>query len=70
MADIKLAAGDQVMFFGATSPADDNAVVVTIAGTDGALPGTAPGAAKVTALAEYPAKGRATAGSGRRVPQG
>ena len=35
---------------------------MTIAGTDGALPGTAPGAAKVTALAEYPAKGRATAG--------
>ena len=26
------------------------------------VPGTAPGAAKVTALAEYPAKGRATAG--------
>lgn len=62
MAGIKLAAGDQVMFFGAASPADPDAVVVTIAGTDGALPGTAPGAAKVTALSEYPAKGRATAG--------
>lgn len=62
MAGIKLAAGDQVMFFGAASPADADAVVVTIAGTDGALPGTAPGAAKVTALSEYPAKGRATAG--------
>ena len=62
MAGIKLAAGDRVMFFGAASPADSDAVVVTIAGTDGALPGTAPGAAKVTALAEYPAKGRATAG--------
>ena len=62
MAGIKLAAGDRVLFFGTASPADAAAVVVTIAGTDGALPGTAPGAAKVTALAEYPAKGRATAG--------
>ena len=62
MAGIKLAAGDQVMFFGAVAPGDDDAVVVTIAGTNGALPGTAPGAAKVTAFAEYPAKGRATAG--------
>lgn len=62
MAGIKLAAGDRVMFFGTASPADSDAVVVTIAGTDGALPGTAPGAAKVTALSEYPAKGRATAG--------
>lgn len=62
MAGIKLAAGDRVMFFGTASPSDSDAVVVTIAGTDGALPGTAPGAAKVTALAEYPAKGRATAG--------
>ncbi|HSN35688.1 MAG TPA: DNA gyrase C-terminal beta-propeller domain-containing protein, partial [Arthrobacter sp.] len=62
MAGIKLAAGDRVMFFGAASPADSAAVVVTIAGTEGALPGTAPGAAKVTALSEYPAKGRATAG--------
>ena len=62
MAGIKLAAGDRVMFFGTASPGDAAAVVVTIAGTEGALPGTAPGAAKVTALAEYPAKGRATAG--------
>ena len=62
MAGIKLAAGDRVMFFGTASPADAAAVVVTIAGTEGALPGTAPGAAKVTALSEYPAKGRATAG--------
>jgi DNA gyrase subunit A len=62
MAGIKLAAGDRVLFFGTAGAADSAAVVVTIAGTDGALPGTAPGAAKVTALAEYPAKGRATAG--------
>lgn len=62
MAGIKLADGDQVVFFGAVAPGDDDAVVVTIAGTNGALPGTAPGAAKVTAFAEYPVKGRATAG--------
>jgi DNA gyrase subunit A len=62
MAGIKLAPGDQVVFFGAVAPGDDAAVVVTIAGTNGALPGTAPGAAKVTAFAEYPVKGRATAG--------
>jgi DNA gyrase subunit A len=62
MAGIKLGTGDHVIFFGAVAPDDDAAVVVTIAGTDGALPGTAPGAAKVTAFAEYPGKGRATAG--------
>ncbi|MBT2567019.1 DNA topoisomerase IV subunit A [Arthrobacter sp. ISL-85] len=62
MAGIKLAAGDQAIFFGAVQPKDESAVVVTIAGTNGALPGTAPGTAKVTAFSEYPAKGRATAG--------
>jgi DNA gyrase subunit A len=62
MAGIKLAAGDRVLHFGTARADDAAAVVVTIAGTDGALPGTAPGAAKVTALAEYPAKGRGTAG--------
>ncbi|MEW1808528.1 DNA topoisomerase IV subunit A [Arthrobacter sp. SLBN-53] len=62
MAGIKLAAGDHVVFFGAVQPEDEAAVVVTIAGTNGALPGTAPGTAKVTAFSEYPAKGRATAG--------
>jgi DNA gyrase subunit A len=62
MAGIKLAPGDDVMFFGAVAPGDDAAVVVTISGTDGALPGTAPGAAKVTAFSEYPVKGRATGG--------
>ncbi|MDP9987235.1 DNA gyrase subunit A [Arthrobacter oryzae] len=62
VAGIKLAAGDQVIFFGAVQPKDEAAVVVTIAGTNGALPGTAPGTAKVTGFSEYPAKGRATAG--------
>jgi DNA gyrase subunit A len=62
MAGIKLTPGDRVLHFGTARPDDPAAVVVTIAGGDGALPGTAPGTAKVTALSEYPAKGRATAG--------
>ncbi|WP_245827801.1 DNA gyrase/topoisomerase IV subunit A [Sinomonas mesophila] len=39
-----------------------SAVVVTIAGSASALPGTSPGTVKVTPLSEYPAKGRATGG--------
>jgi DNA gyrase subunit A len=35
---------------------------VTIAGSSGALPGTAAATVKVTPYAEYPAKGRATGG--------
>jgi DNA gyrase subunit A len=62
MAGIKLAAGDEVIHFGTVRAGDPGAVVVTIAGSNGALPGTAPGTAKVTALEEYPAKGRATGG--------
>ncbi|MET3904969.1 DNA topoisomerase IV subunit A [Paenarthrobacter sp. 4246] len=62
MAGIKLAAGDEVIHFGTVRANDPAAVVVTIAGTNGALPGTAPGTAKVTAFEEYPAKGRATGG--------
>lgn len=62
MAGIKLAAGDEVIHFGTVRADDAAAVVVTIAGSNGALPGTAPGTAKVTAFEEYPAKGRATGG--------
>ncbi|MGO4589738.1 DNA gyrase/topoisomerase IV subunit A [Paenarthrobacter sp. 2TAF44] len=62
MAGIKLADGDEVIHFGTVRADDPAAVVVTIAGTNGALPGTAPGTAKVTAFDEYPSKGRATAG--------
>lgn len=60
MAGIKLSAGAQVVFFGATSAADSS--VVTIAGSSAALPGTEAGSGKVTPLAEYPTKGRATGG--------
>ncbi|OFI38997.1 DNA topoisomerase IV [Arthrobacter sp. SW1] len=62
MAGIKLAAGDEVIHFGTVRADDPAAVVVTIAGSNGALPGTAPGTAKVTAFDEFPAKGRATGG--------
>ncbi|WDF34596.1 DNA topoisomerase IV subunit A [Arthrobacter agilis] len=62
MAGIKLAAGDAVLHFGGVSSGDDQAVVVTVTAAGDALPGTAAGSAKVTEFAEYPAKGRATAG--------
>ena len=61
MAGIKLAGGAHVVFFGALDPHQDN-LVVTSSGSSGALPGTEPGSLKVTAFAEYPAKGRATGG--------
>jgi DNA gyrase subunit A len=61
MAGVKLAAGADVVFFGAVRP-DADAVVVTGAGSSNALPGTEQVAAKVTPFAEYPAKGRATGG--------
>ena len=60
MAGIKLGLGAQVVFFGAV--ADNGAVVVTVAGTSRALPGTDAGTVKVTPFSEYPAKGRATGG--------
>jgi DNA gyrase subunit A len=61
MAGVKLAKDARVMFFGAVRPSE-NAVVVTVAGSSGALPGTEAGSAKVTPYAEYPSKGRATGG--------
>jgi len=60
MAGIKLASGQRAVWFGAT-PASD-AVVVTISGTTGALPGTQGGNVKLCAFDEYPGKGRATGG--------
>ncbi|WP_284990727.1 DNA topoisomerase IV subunit A [Arthrobacter sp. efr-133-TYG-120] len=62
MAGIKLGVGDDVIHFGTVRANDPAAVVVTIAGSNGALPGTAPGTAKITPFEEYPAKGRATGG--------
>jgi DNA gyrase subunit A len=62
MAGIKLGPGDSVLSFGVVAPEDEAAVVVTIAGSSDALPGTNPGSAKVSAFSEYPSKGRATGG--------
>jgi DNA gyrase subunit A len=61
MAGIKLTAGAHVVWFGAVAASAD-AVVVTVAGSTGALPGTEPGSVKVTPWTEYPGKGRATGG--------
>jgi DNA gyrase subunit A len=74
MAGIKLSPGARVIWFGAVSdvaagrPGDrgtdpaGEAVVVTVAGSSGVLPGTAASTVKVTPYREYPAKGRATGG--------
>jgi len=63
MAGIRLADGHRVAFFGVV-PADvrDLGVVVTVAGSADALPGTQTGAAKVTPYELYPGKGRGTGG--------
>ncbi|MBG6085676.1 DNA gyrase/topoisomerase IV subunit A [Zhihengliuella flava] len=62
IAGIKLAADDAAIFFGVAHDDDPEAVVVTIATGSDVLPGTEAGTAKVTPFADYPAKGRATAG--------
>ncbi len=61
MAGVRLSDGHRVVFFGAVDP-DRESVVVTAAGTSGALPGTSGATVKVTPFAEYPGKGRATGG--------
>jgi DNA gyrase subunit A len=70
MAGIRLAPRAHVVWFGAVDPAPGSAagdpasapVVVTVAGSAGALPGTSAVTVKVTPYAEYPPKGRATGG--------
>jgi DNA gyrase subunit A len=63
MAGIRLAARAAVIWFGAVDPAAGAApVVVTVAGSAAALPGTSAVTVKVTPYAEYPPKGRATGG--------
>lgn len=63
MAGISLREGARVIA-GAAVPEDllSEAVVVTVAGSEGSLPGTGGGSVKVTPLDRYPAKGRATGG--------
>jgi DNA gyrase subunit A len=65
MAGIRLAARASVVWFGAVDPAATvpaAPVVVTVAGSASALPGTSAVTVKVTPYAEYPPKGRATGG--------
>jgi len=74
MAGIRLAAGASVVWFGAVEASAaagipvgppgtySPAVVVTVAGSAGALPGAAGRSIKVTPLHEFPGKGRATGG--------
>ena len=60
---IRLADGASVIYLAVVPDAEVSAsVVVTVAGSSEALPGTVPGSAKVTPLDRYPAKGRATGG--------
>ena len=61
MAGIKLASNDEAIFFAAVEETP-TAVVATVTEPKDGLPGTVPGTAKLTPLAEYPAKGRATMG--------
>ena len=61
IAGVRLAAGERVVLFTGFTPTPE-AVVVTVSGSSAALPGTEAGAVKVTPFAEYPAKGRGTAG--------
>jgi len=73
MAGIRLAPRARVVWFGAVDPAAGlqaaasggpaaGAVVVTVAGSAGRLPGTSAASVKVTPFAEFPPKGRATGG--------
>ncbi len=74
MAGVRLSSGASVVWFGVADASSASgtpsgspgsyspAVVVTVAGSAGALPGTGAASVKVTPLHEYPAKGRATGG--------
>jgi DNA gyrase subunit A len=74
MAGVRLSSGASVVWFGAVDEAGASgspsgppgtyspAVVITVAGSTAALPGTAGLSAKVTPLHEFPAKGRGTGG--------
>ena len=61
VAGVKLGAGATVVAFGAITDVA-SAHVVTVAGSSSALPGTQAGSVKVSPLAIYPGKGRATGG--------
>ncbi|MDR6691930.1 DNA gyrase subunit A [Microbacterium sp. 1154] len=62
MAGIRLSDNARVISFAVVGASAFDAVVVTVAGSSAALPGTDAGSAKVSAFTEFPAKGRATGG--------
>jgi DNA gyrase subunit A len=61
IAGVRLSPDAHVVFFGLYDPAEPG-VVVTVAGSSSALPGTEAGSVKVTDLSVYPGKGRGTGG--------
>ena len=61
MAGINLSAKATVVFFAAVDPRREN-VVVTVSSSTATIAGADPGRAKVSAIAEFPPKGRATGG--------
>ena len=61
MAGMNLGAKASVVFFGAVDPGAD-VVVATISTSSATIAGVDPGRAKVSALSEFPGKGRATGG--------
>ena len=61
MAGINLSDGASVIFFGVITDRE-NALVITAANASDVIPGTDPGSGKVSALSEFPGKGRATGG--------
>ena len=62
MAGIRLSEGAELIACCAVPGDDPEAVVVTVAGSRSALPGTSALTAKVTSMAEVPRKGRGTGG--------
>lgn len=62
MAGIKLSENDRVIFFGVVPANAEHTVVATIAAGSQTLPGTSGQSVKLTEFAEFPSKGRATAG--------
>lgn len=61
MAGIRLTPGGEVIFAGSIPP-DPQSLLVTVAGSRSALPGTSAHSAKVSSLTEVPTKGRGTGG--------
>ncbi|MCU1440451.1 MAG: topoisomerase subunit [Rhodoglobus sp.] len=61
MAGINLSPKATVVFFGSIDPGEEN-VVATVSTSTATIAGADPGRAKVSALAEFPGKGRATGG--------